>query len=84
MPRGNAFPEPGGWPCPSQKFNPQTQDSVQGVSYTWNGDEMMSSANGINYTYDAEGNRVGKSGSAATDTIYFGGQPLARYVHGLR
>jgi len=61
-----------------------THDAVQGVTYTWNGDEMLSSANGINYTYDAEGNRVGKSGSAATDTIYFGGQPLARYVHGLR
>jgi RHS repeat-associated protein len=32
--------------------------------------------------YDAEGNRAGKSGSGATDTVYFGGNPVARYAGG--
>ena len=32
-----------------------TQDTVQGVSYTWNGEEKLSSANGINYSYDPNG-----------------------------
>ena len=39
---------------------------------------MIVSDSGTNYIYDAEGNRVEKAGSTTTDTIYFGGRPLAR------
>jgi RHS repeat-associated protein len=53
-----------------------------GNTYTWNADGMLSSSNGTSYFYDAEGDRVGKSGSAPTDTIYFGGRPVARLAGG--
>ena len=43
---------------------------------------MLASANGVDYYYDAEDNRVGKSGSGATDIIYFGGQAMARLTSG--
>ncbi len=57
------------------------QDAL-GNRYTWDANGMISSANGINYFYDAGGNRVGKSGSGATDTVYFGGRPIARLQGG--
>jgi RHS repeat-associated protein len=53
-----------------------------GNSCAWDGDERMSSCNGISYFYDAEGNRVGKGGAVATDVIYFGGRPMGRYSNG--
>jgi len=53
-----------------------------GNTFTWDANEMISSSNGTNYYYDAEGDRVGKSGSAPTDTIYFGGRPVARLAGG--
>ena len=34
------------------------------------------------YGYDAEGNRVGKTGSSAMDYIYFNGQQVARFSSG--
>ena len=49
---------------------------------------MASSVNGgsglggDNYFTNAAGERVGKSGSPSVDTIYFGGQPLARLTAG--
>jgi RHS repeat-associated protein len=51
--------------------------------YTWDGDEMISSSNGVSYYYDGEGNRVSKSGSTPTDTVYFGGRPVTRYAGGV-
>jgi RHS repeat-associated protein len=53
-----------------------------GNTYTWDANEMISSSNGTSYYYDAEGDRVGKSGSTPTDTIYFGGRPVARLAGG--
>jgi hypothetical protein len=53
-----------------------------GNSYAWRADEMLSWSNGTSYSYNAEGERSGKSGSAPTDTVYFGGRPLARYAGG--
>jgi RHS repeat-associated protein len=53
-----------------------------GNTYTWDANEMISSSNGTSYFYDAEGDRVGKSGSVPTDTIYFGGRPVARLTGG--
>ena len=53
-----------------------------GNTFTWDANEMISSSNGTNYYYDAEGERVGKSGSAPTDTVYFGGRPVARLAGG--
>jgi len=53
-----------------------------GNTFTWDANEMISSSNGTSYFYDAEGSRVGKSGSAPTDTIYFGGRPVARFTGG--
>ena len=40
------------------------------------------SANGATYVYDAEGNRVSKSGVGITDTVYFGSKPIARLQAG--
>jgi len=53
-----------------------------GNTYTWDANEMISSSNGTSYFYDAEGSRVGKAGSSPTDTIYFGGRPVARLAGG--
>ena len=57
------------------------QDALGNI-YIWDANGMTSAANGINYFYDAEGSRVGKSGSGATDTFYFGGRPIARLEAG--
>lgn len=51
-----------------------------GNSYAWRADEMLSWSNGTSYSYNAEGERAGKSGPAPTDTVYFGGRPIARYA----
>ncbi len=48
----------------------------------WDVENRLASVGGASYIYDAEGNRVEKQGSAAEDTIYFGGQPIARYAGG--
>jgi RHS repeat-associated protein len=53
-----------------------------GNTFTWDANEMISSSNGTSYYYDAEGDRMGKSGSAPKDTIYFGGRPVARLTGG--
>ena len=49
---------------------------------TWDAESRMSTASGATYIYDAEGNRVEKQGSTVTDTVYFGGKPIARYSGG--
>jgi RHS repeat-associated protein len=49
---------------------------------TWDAESRMSTVGGATYVYDAEGNRVEKQGSVITDTIYFGGEPIARYAGG--
>jgi RHS repeat-associated protein len=49
---------------------------------TWDAENRITSAGGATYIYDAEGNRVEKQGVGVTDTIYFGGRPLARYTAG--
>ena len=49
---------------------------------TWDAESRMATVGGATYIYDAEGNRVEKQGSAVTDTVYFGGQPIARYSNG--
>jgi RHS repeat-associated protein len=51
-----------------------------GNTFTWDANVMISSSNGTSYYYDAEGDRVGKSGTTPTDTVYFGGRPVARYA----
>jgi len=49
-----------------------------GNTFTWDEEGRVSTANGVAYTYNAAGERVGKSGSGTTDTIYFDGRPVAR------
>ena len=49
---------------------------------TWDAENRMTSVGGATYIYDAEGNRVEKQGVGITDTIYFGGRPLARLSGG--
>jgi len=49
---------------------------------TWDAESRLTSAAGATYLYDAEGNRVEKQGVGVTDTIYFGGRPIARYAAG--
>ncbi len=49
---------------------------------TWDAESRLTSVGGATYLYDADGNRVEKQGSEVTDTIYFGGQPIARYAAG--
>jgi RHS repeat-associated protein len=49
---------------------------------TWDAESRMATAAGATYIYDGEGNRVEKQSSTITDTVYFGGQPIARYSGG--
>jgi RHS repeat-associated protein len=49
---------------------------------TWDAESRLATDNGTTYIYDAEGNRVEKQGSGIADTIYFGGEPIARYSGG--
>ena len=49
---------------------------------TWDAENRIISTGGATYVYDAEGNRVEKQGVGVTDTIYFGGRPIARYSAG--
>jgi RHS repeat-associated protein len=51
-----------------------------GNSYTWDGESKLSIANGVTYSYYADGKRAGKTGSTPTDYIYFNGTPLTRYT----
>src|ERR1019366_3944675 len=50
--------------------------------FSWDAESRMNSAGGATYIYDAEGNRVEKQGVGVTDTIFFGGRPIARYSAG--
>jgi len=52
------------------------------TAMTWDAESRLLTAGGATYVYDAEGNRVEKQGVGVTDTIYFGGQPVARYSAG--
>ena len=47
-----------------------------GNAYTWNAEEQMSCAAGATYLYDGDGIRVGKSGGAASPTLYWGAGTL--------
>jgi RHS repeat-associated protein len=49
---------------------------------TWDAESRLTSAAGATYIYDAMGNRVEKQGVGVTDTIYFGGRPIARFSAG--
>jgi RHS repeat-associated protein len=51
-----------------------------GNSYTWDGESKASSANGVVYTYYADGSRAGKTGSTPTDYVYFNGGLLTQYT----
>lgn len=44
---------------------------------TWDAENRIRTVGGATYIYDAEGNRVEKQGVGVTDTIYFGGRPIA-------
>jgi len=52
------------------------------VAMTWDAENRISTVGGATYIYDAEGNRVSKQGVGVTDTVYFGGRPIARYSAG--
>jgi|GEM_PF-1718712 len=49
---------------------------------TWDAENRIRTVGGATYIYDAEGNRVEKQGVGVTDTIYFGGRPIARLTAG--
>lgn len=52
------------------------------TTMTWDAESKLISAGGATYVYDADGNRVEKQGVGVTDTIFFGGRPIARYTGG--
>ena len=52
------------------------------TAMTWDAESKLISAGGATYIYDAVGNRVEKQGVGVTDTIYFGGHPIARLSGG--
>ncbi|MEI9977636.1 MAG: hypothetical protein WDN23_01320 [Edaphobacter sp.] len=52
------------------------------TTMTWDAESRLVSTGGATYLYDAEGNRVEKQGVGVTDTIYFGGRPIARLTGG--
>ena len=52
------------------------------MSFTWDAESRMHSVGGATYVYDADGNRVEKQGVGVTDTVYFGGRPVARLSAG--
>jgi RHS repeat-associated protein len=49
------------------------------TTMTWDAESKLTSTGGATYIYDPEGNRVEKQGVGVTDTIFFGGRPIARY-----
>ena len=53
-----------------------------GNNYAYDALGQITSDGGTSYIYDAIGQRVSKIGSVDTDTIYFGGRPLARAASG--
>jgi len=53
-----------------------------GNAYTWDAEGRVETANGVNYAYDAGGDRVGKLGSSPTDYFYFNGEQVARLTSG--
>jgi RHS repeat-associated protein len=52
------------------------------TTMTWDAESKLITAGGATYVYDPEGNRVEKQGAGITDTINFGGRPIARYSGG--
>jgi RHS repeat-associated protein len=52
------------------------------TTMTWDAESKLTSTGGATYVYDAEGNRVEKQGVGVTDTIFFGGRPIARLSNG--
>jgi hypothetical protein len=50
--------------------------------YTWDAEGQRVSNGSATYIYDAMGQRVEKQGVGVTDTIYFGGKPIARLIGG--
>ncbi len=52
------------------------------VPLTWDAESRITSAGGSSYLYDAMGQRVESSGSGVTDSVYFGGRPVARLQSG--
>lgn len=53
-----------------------------GNVYSWDGEGKLTGNGSTTYSYDPLGNRVGKQGVGLTDTVYFGGLPIARYSAG--
>jgi RHS repeat-associated protein len=54
---------------------------------TWDAESRITTVGGATYLYDAEGNRPAfqnpqKQGVGVTDTVYFGGRPIARRING--
>ena len=52
------------------------------TGYVYDANGMVASLNGTSYIYGASGDRVGKTGTGATTTVYLGGVPIARYSGG--
>jgi len=59
-------------------------DNNLALDATMNGPTILAvdSVGGASYVYDPLGQRVGKQGVGLTDTVYFGGKPIARYSAG--
>ena len=55
-----------------------------GNNYVYDAFGQMTSDGGTSYVYGADGNRVAKmsGGSPQTQTVYFGGRPIARWSGG--
>ncbi|WP_158942887.1 RHS repeat-associated core domain-containing protein [Granulicella sp. S190] len=52
------------------------------TTMSWDAESKLISTGGATYIYDPEGNRVEKQGVGVTDTIFFGGRPIARLSAG--
>jgi RHS repeat-associated protein len=52
------------------------------TAYTWDAEGRMATGGGASYVYDPQGNRVSVHEASVTDTVYFGGLPVARYNAG--
>lgn len=48
-----------------------------GNSYSYDGEGKLTASSGVNYVYDASGQRVEKVSASTTEYIYFNGQPIA-------
>jgi RHS repeat-associated protein len=52
------------------------------TTMTWDAESKLTSTGGATYIYSPEGDRVEKQGVGVTDTIFFGGRPIARFSNG--